>query len=338
MKRKKQRIASYRPAERFTSGYGRTIRPLSVASWLPKCMLIGFALSMAVAVDQLESVAQPAASESPAAAEQTTSTDAFDKALATPATASEDTAADEEYRDPPPPPPYPDPPKNAKRLSKKDRAWIDREQGCLIVDARVSLRRGLLEMFACPPNTKEHESVVAVDSQAFILHAGLLTLGAESGTPVEFTPEYKPPTGTTIEIDVEWKDAQGKLQRKRAQEWIRDARTQKPMKLSWVFAGSSFWRDEETGDQGYQAEGGDLVCVANFGTAMLDVPAEATNDNSGLLFEANTEAIPPLGTPVRLYFKPVLEGNDSKPPEQSAPEPAASTETPSQAESPDKGA
>ena len=55
------------------------------------------------------------------------------------------------------------------------------------------------------------------------------------------------------------------------------------------------------------AEAGDFICVSNFTTATLDVPIESSQSNEGLLFEANTDRIPELGTPVRLVLKPVLE-------------------------------
>lgn len=194
-----------------------------------------------------------------------------------------------------------------ERLSKVDRAWIDAKRNRVLVDGQVSLREGVLEMFACPRNTKEHESVVSVEAKAFVLHAGLLAAGAEPGGPVRFDPEYQPPFGTEINIDVLWLDNDGKRHKVRAQEWVRDVRTKKAMKYPWVFAGSGFWRDEETGRQHYMAEAGDLICVSNFTTAMLDVPAESTNVNTGLAFEAFTEKIPPLGTPVRLVLTPVLK-------------------------------
>jgi hypothetical protein len=79
------------------------------------------------------------------------------------------------------------------------------------------------------------------------------------------------------------------------------------MEHPWVFAGSRFWTDEETGRQYYQAEGGDFICVSNFGTAALDIPVESSQSNDALEFEAFTEHIPPLGTPVRLVLKPVLK-------------------------------
>lgn len=74
----------------------------------------------------------------------------------------------------------------------------------------------------------------------------------------------------------------------------------------WVFAGSGFWQDEETGKEYYKAESGDLICVSNFSTAMLDIPIESSQVNDGLMFEANTEKIPRLGTPVRVVLKPKL--------------------------------
>src|SRR5690606_26283548 len=40
-----------------------------------------------------------------------------------------------------------------ERLSKTDRAWIDVQRNRVLVDGQVSLREGVLEMFACPRNT-----------------------------------------------------------------------------------------------------------------------------------------------------------------------------------------
>jgi hypothetical protein len=209
------------------------------------------------------------------------------------------------------------PPEGATRLSPTFDVWIDPAKGAVIVDGRIGLRRGMLEMFSCTRNTKEHESIVAADAQAFLVHAGLLQLGAEIGHPVQFInaandkPEFKPPAGTEIEIQVMWHDTDGKEHTARAQDWIRDMKTGKEMTYPWVFAGSRFWTDPESGKQYYQAEGGDFICVSNFGTAMLDIPVKSSQSNDELEFEAFTDHIPPLGTRVRMLLKPKLEkGND----------------------------
>jgi hypothetical protein len=79
------------------------------------------------------------------------------------------------------------------------------------------------------------------------------------------------------------------------------------MAYPFVFAGSSFYTDPDTNKRHYQAEHGDFVCVANFGTAMLDIPARSSKSNEELEFEAFTSRIPPLGAPVQLIFKPKLK-------------------------------
>jgi hypothetical protein len=213
---------------------------------------------------------------------------------------------DNEEAAPQPPPKLPEP-AGARRLSPKHDVWVDPKQGVVLVDGQVSLRRGMLEMFACTRNTKEHESVVSADTEAFLVHTALLTLGAEPGSPVEFVPEYRPPTGTEIEVHVLWRDAEGQEHTARAQEWVREVRTGKELAHPFVFAGSRFWTDPETGRQYYQAESGDFICVSNFSTAMLDIPVPSSDSNEALEYEAFTERIPPLGTPVRLILKPVKE-------------------------------
>ena len=84
------------------------------------------------------------------------------------------------------------------------------------------------------------------------------------------------------------------------------------MTLNWVFAGSGFWVDERTGKRHYRAEGGDFICVSNFPSAMLDLPIESTQTNSGLMFEAFTENIPPIGTPVTVILEPQLKTKEKK--------------------------
>jgi hypothetical protein len=162
-------------------------------------------------------------------------------------------------------------------------------------------------MFACLKGTKEHESIISVDAKAYIIHAGLLAVGAKQGTPVEFQPQYKPATGTTIDITCIWTDEAGKVRHQKAHDWIQNVETKKPLELDWVFAGSRMYKDEDTGQEFYQAEGGELICVSNFPSAMLDLPVESSQANNALLFQAFTDKIPPKGTKVRLVLTPRLD-------------------------------
>ncbi len=82
-----------------------------------------------------------------------------------------------------------------KRLMADYDVWIDPGNKRVVLVGGVCLREGQLEMLACGKGTKEHESILAVDTNAFEVHAGLLAVGAQAGTPVQFQPAYKPATG-----------------------------------------------------------------------------------------------------------------------------------------------
>ncbi len=219
-----------------------------------------------------------------------------------------------------PAPKLPDP-EGARKLPKPDEVWVDAKKRQVMVDGYVSLREGYLEMFACIVGTKEHESVVAVKTKAQTVHAALLAVGAKQGTPVQWVPTFKAPTGTEIGIEVHWLDDKSRWKKAKAQDWIRETESKKPMTQPWVFAGSGFWKDPETGKEFYMAESGDFICVSNFTTAMLDVPIESSQSNEALGFEANPDKIPALGTPVRLVLTPKLK--DEKREKKAAEKPAA---------------
>ena len=184
--------------------------------------------------------------------------------------------------------------------------WADVKHKWVILDTEVVLRQGQLEMFACLKGTKEHESIISVNTEALMVHAALMAIGAKPGTPVEFAPKYKSATGPEIEIRLLWTDAQGKRHKDRAQDWIRDSTTRKAMTHPFVFAGSSMWKDP-AGEQHYAAEGGDLICVSNFPSATIDLPIKSSQSSGGLVFEALTEKIPPIGTRVRMVLMPKQE-------------------------------
>src|SRR4029079_10219545 len=201
------------------------------------------------------------------------------------------------------------PPAELRRLSKNNDVWFDDKRKAVVVDGQVCLREGQLEMFACPKGTKEHESVVSLNCKADEVHAGLLAAGAKAGKTVSFDPDYKAASGQIIDIYVLWKDEMGEKHQVRAQEWIKDPKQDKAMSHDWVFAGSGFWKDEETGLEHYKANVGDLVCVSNFPTATLDLPIHSTNANDELMFVAYKEHVPPRGTKVRAVFIPRAADN-----------------------------
>lgn len=188
----------------------------------------------------------------------------------------------------------------------KQKLWRDETRKLVILDGEICLREGQLEMLACPRETKEYESLIVVDAIPGIVHGELMRVGAKPGTPTQFGP-YKPATGTEIKVIVAWVDADGKRHAVPAQELIKNTQTGKPMDRGWVFAGSSFVEDPDSGRKIYQGDGGDFISVANFATSTLDLPVKSPQDNASLLFEPMADKVPPEKTKVRLVLVPVVE-------------------------------
>ncbi len=281
-----------------------------------------------------------------------------------------------------------DPAKDSKKskepvpLNKQGTVLLDVDGKRLLLKSKICLREGVLEMFCCLKQTKEHESILSLDSEAYVVHTGLLALGAKTGSPVKFQPEYVPAKGTRIRIFCQWTDKDGKPHREPAEKWVRNSsrrffvelfddkpvglelkedselkwdeknkelywfghmtekqrdsflamskdakyrkaiqkffdRTQpRQLDAPWVFAGSGFFVDEANGTKSYLAEGGDLICVANFASAMLDLAVQSSaTGESNLMWEAWSDRIPPVGTEVLLELVPEF---DEKPVDKSA--------------------
>lgn len=182
--------------------------------------------------------------------------------------------------------------------------WFDPVNRRLVLRATVTLRQGYLEHLLCRERSKEHESILATAADPRSIHAILLLTGAEVGHPVRYQPEFQPPTGTPIVIELQWLQ-DGKTHRANARDWVKNERTGKSLDRDWVFAGSELYKDPETGQMHYTADAGDLFTVANFPNAILDLPIASTSNDADRSFVAFTEHIPPRGTPVTLFLKPV---------------------------------
>ncbi len=202
-------------------------------------------------------------------------------------------------------PPLVDNPDQLIPLSQGQPIWIDMKNKQVVLLGEVCEAGYPLEFFASNA-MKAYESVVTVNVTPSIVHAGLLRIGAEPGHPVRFQPRFVPPTGTEIAIEVRWKDSQGKVQSAPAQYWIRNIKTKKELDVNWVFAGSYFRTNEETGEEYYQANYGALICVLNLPNAMLDLPIESFGAIEARSFEAFKEHLPPPGTPTTLLLKPIF--------------------------------
>jgi hypothetical protein len=178
----------------------------------------------------------------------------------------------------------------------------------VLVQASVCLRVGQLEQFLCRKGTKEHEATLAADVDARDIHRALLLAGGREGKPVQYAPKYRPATGQKIRVTVEYEE-KGKKVSVPAQKWIKNVKTGKELDSDWVFAGSRLVpnRLDRNQPKMYLANDGDVICVSNFETALLDLPIKSPKDTADLVFETFTERIPKLNTRVTVILEPIPE-------------------------------
>jgi hypothetical protein len=193
------------------------------------------------------------------------------------------------------------------KVGKNVHLEVQGDKRRVLVDAYVCLRKGQLEQFLTRKRTKEHEAILAADVDARDIHVALNLAGAKEGKPVQFRPKYKPATGSVIKITLQYQDKDKKVEVS-ARKWIRDAK-KKELDQDWVFGGSLLFPDplDNTKKPYYAANDGDIICVSNFDTALLDLPIQSSQQNDDLSYEAWTERIPPLETPVLVILEPVVK-------------------------------
>lgn len=171
-----------------------------------------------------------------------------------------------------------------------------------------------LELIACAPNTKEHETLVVTPALPSHIHAALLLIGLEPGTPGEWewTEDRlipTAPTGPRVRVEFVYQDANGAEIIASPQDWIINAQTNEPFPAGdWVFSGSRIieWR----GESYYDADGaGTLIGLTTFGSEVLAWPTmispEAAIEEP--VWIANPARTPPFDTPVTVRLTAVGE-------------------------------
>ena len=201
----------------------------------------------------------------------------------------------------------PQPQAKKVEIAKNVFLEIEGDKRRVLVNGAVCRREGQLEQFLCRKMTKEHEAIVSAEIDAAKVHAALLAAGAEKGGPAKFDPKYTPAHGTVIKVFIQWEE-KGKTKKVPAQEWVKNIKTKKQLEHDWVFAGSFQIpnRLDPKAPPFYAANDGDVICLANFDSVMLDLPIASSKENEDLVFEAWTERIPPLDTPVVVILEPVV--------------------------------
>ncbi len=179
--------------------------------------------------------------------------------------------------------------------------WPNRE---VEVAGVVVLREGMLELFACSPETREHESIVRLSARPTHVYQALGLLGLEPGSPPRWNPETErgfAATGPRLRLRVRYL-RDGHLHTDGIHRWMWNIRTDEPAPpTQWVFSGSL--RD----DPGRLAADfeGTVVCVVDFQAALISLPQSYSDRNEDLWLRPHAERIPPLGSPCVLLIQAV---------------------------------
>jgi len=182
----------------------------------------------------------------------------------------------------------------------KVRAYINDKR--VEVDGTITHAPGvMIEVFACTPSGKTHETVITCECVPSNLHAALLLIGLKNGKPVSWGQKKKlPPTGDPVKISVRWtKD--GKERTVRAEDLLYNVKAKRTMKHQyWVFSGSIMDANSKTP---YIADvAGNLVTTYNDAATVIDNPTEAGVDDD--MLEINGKVCPKPGTKVTLILEP----------------------------------
>lgn len=191
---------------------------------------------------------------------------------------------------------------------------IDLEAWCVDVDARTCLKKGVLELIACTHGSKEHESIVAVESTAKHIHTALLLLGAEAGAPARrkqvgeegTTWVDVPPSGTPIDVFLVLQDQEsGKTIEKPINEFITQEEGEIFSTHTFLFAGSILHHDKKSGSNHYLADGsGNVISISTFGDEVLCLPTIHSHVNTELYWSVAGDKLPTVGTQVILRLRP----------------------------------
>ena len=98
-----------------------------------------------------------------------------------------------------------------------------------------------LEFFCVVSGTSDHETVLRTKARPADIHAALLGLGVEPGTPLRNVPgtrRFLPPGGPPVRVEAEWQQ-DGRTVRRRAGRLMRDVKTHAPMPTGRSFSSAA---------------------------------------------------------------------------------------------------
>lgn len=206
---------------------------------------------------------------------------------------------------------------------------VDASAGVVEIDARVATDVHdprtpdvFLEVVACTRDTREYESLVVIDAKAAEVHAGLLLIGLEPGSPGGWKREgerFVPvePNGEPVHVRLVYQGEKGRTEAA-VEDWIRvrrDDGASEPMPaMEFVFAGSGF-RVLQGAERYLGDVEGTVVGLTTFGTEVIAPRAmhhpSAQIEQPSLM--ARNEVMPKVNEPVVVRVQRVRGRSEPEP-------------------------
>lgn len=200
-----------------------------------------------------------------------------------------------------PPPPKPTPPRREGDTMHFGNVRVDIPTKTVMATGWVNQIVGLIEVLACGPRGKTHESVFILDLNPLDFQAALLSIGLRGGKPMPAFGEG-PPDGSPVDMIVEWQ-ADGETRRERAEHFAWDMEKDEVLSDGpWTFTGSMVIDGE------FMALAEESLIVTFWDPfAIINNPL-ASGVNDDILF-VNTNTVPAYGTPVTFHISAAQEAN-----------------------------
>ena len=173
---------------------------------------------------------------------------------------------------------------------------IDGDRREITIPGRINMQRGMIELLACAPGGKVHESVLVLDVAPYHLQVALLLLGLQNGGGLQYQGDPRTPKGDSVEVWVKWNTGIHDTT-VRGEDCVWDIPRGKPMEHTpWVFVGSRMDNGKFVADIEKS-----LITTFHDPLTILDNPLPTGGDDE--LYKVNEKLVPPKGTPVRVILK-----------------------------------
>lgn len=173
---------------------------------------------------------------------------------------------------------------------------IDSELREITIPGKVNMHKGMIELLACGPGGKTHESVLVLDVAPYHLQVALLLLGLQYVGGLAYQGDPHTPRGDSVEVWVKWKNGDRDTS-VRGEDLVWDIPRNRHMEHTpWVFVGSimsdgKFMADVEKS----------LITTYHDPLTILDNPLTTGGDDT--LYRVNEDLVPAKGTPVEVRIK-----------------------------------